>query len=73
MFYNQITNFAANAHLILTDSCGIQEKGFFFWCSSFRGTTERFEGITAGTLKLAGTNEDTIFNIANKLISDKNA
>jgi UDP-N-acetylglucosamine 2-epimerase (non-hydrolysing) len=38
-----------------------------------RDTTERPEGIEAGTLKLAGTDEETIFNLADELISEKDA
>ena len=36
-----------------------------------RDTTERPEGIEAGTLKLAGTDEETIFSLADELLSDK--
>ena len=38
-----------------------------------RDTTERPEGIEAGTLKLAGTDEETIFSLADELLSDKEA
>ena len=66
-------NFAAHAHLILTDSGGIQEEAPSLGVPVLvlRDTTERPEGIEAGTLKLAGTNEDAIFNLANELLSDK--
>ncbi len=37
-----------------------------------RDTTERPEGITAGTLKLVGTNEDNIYNTFRLLLEDKN-
>ncbi|MDY2637340.1 MAG: UDP-N-acetylglucosamine 2-epimerase (non-hydrolyzing) [Phascolarctobacterium sp.] len=56
-------NFEARCYLCLTDSGGIQEE-----CPSFgkpvlvmRDTTERIEGIYAGTLKLVGTSEDKIY------------
>lgn len=67
-------NFEARAYLCLTDSGGIQEE-----CPSYgvpvlvmRDTTERPEGVTAGTLKLVGTNEDTIYSTFKLLIDDKN-
>lgn len=65
-------NFASRAHLILTDSGGVQEEAPSLGVPVLvlRDTTERPEGIDAGTLKLAGTDEDTIFNLANELLSD---
>lgn len=68
-------NFAANAHLILTDSGGVQEEAPSLGVPVLvlRDTTERPEGIDAGTLKLAGTDEDNIFRLANELLSDENA
>lgn len=68
-------NFAAHAHLILTDSGGVQEEAPSLGVPVLvlRDTTERPEGIEAGTLKLAGTDEDMIFNLANELLSDKDA
>lgn len=65
-------NFAAHAHLILTDSGGVQEEAPSLGVPVLvlRDTTERPEGINAGTLKLAGTDENTIFNMANELLSD---
>ncbi|ASK62079.1 UDP-N-acetylglucosamine 2-epimerase (non-hydrolyzing) [Virgibacillus phasianinus] len=68
-------NFASRAHLILTDSGGVQEEAPSLGVPVLvlRDTTERPEGIDAGTLKLAGTDEDTIFNLANELLSDKQA
>lgn len=60
----------AHAHLILTDSGGIQEEAPSLGVPVLvlRDTTERPEGIEAGTLKLAGTSEGTIFNLANELL-----
>ena len=68
-------NFASKAHLILTDSGGVQEEAPSLGVPVLvlRDTTERPEGIEAGTLKLAGTEEDTIFNLANELLSDEEA
>ncbi|UOQ94960.1 UDP-N-acetylglucosamine 2-epimerase (non-hydrolyzing) [Halobacillus shinanisalinarum] len=65
-------NFASRAHLILTDSGGVQEEAPSLGVPVLvlRDTTERPEGIEAGTLKLAGTEEDHIFNLANELLSD---
>ena len=65
-------NFAARAHLILTDSGGVQEEAPSLGVPVLvlRDTTERPEGVEAGTLKLAGTNEDRIFELANELLSD---
>src|SRR5690606_24878606 len=66
-------NFMANSYLILTDSGGIQEEAPSLGVPVLvlRDTTERPEGINAGTLKLAGTNEDTIFDLAHELLIDK--
>lgn len=68
-------NFAARSHLIMTDSGGVQEEAPSLGVPVLvlRDTTERPEGIDAGTLKLAGTDEDTIFNLANELLSDDDA
>lgn len=66
-------NFAARAHLILTDSGGIQEEAPSLGVPVLvlRDTTERPEGIKAGTLKLAGTKEETIFALAHELLTDE--
>ncbi|MCH6269449.1 non-hydrolyzing UDP-N-acetylglucosamine 2-epimerase [Neobacillus citreus] len=66
-------NFASRSYLILTDSGGVQEEAPSLGVPVLvlRDTTERPEGVKAGTLKLAGTDEDTIFNLANELLSDK--
>ncbi|SDJ28464.1 non-hydrolyzing UDP-N-acetylglucosamine 2-epimerase [Salimicrobium halophilum] len=68
-------NFASRAHLILTDSGGVQEEAPSLGVPVLvlRDTTERPEGIEAGTLKLAGTEEDHIFDLANELLSDEEA
>jgi len=66
-------NFAAKSYLILTDSGGVQEEAPSLGVPVLvlRDTTERPEGLEAGTLKLAGTDEDAIFKLANELLSDK--
>lgn len=68
-------NFAAQATLILTDSGGIQEEAPSLGVPVLvlRDTTERPEGIKAGTLKLVGTEEDVIFNLASELLTDADA
>lgn len=65
-------NFAARSYLILTDSGGVQEEAPSLGVPVLvlRDTTERPEGIEAGTLKLAGTKEDTIFRMAMDLLTD---
>ncbi len=68
-------NFAAASHIILTDSGGIQEEAPSLGkpVVVLRDTTERPEGIEAGTLKLAGTEEETIYSLANELLTSQNA
>ncbi|MHA6250857.1 non-hydrolyzing UDP-N-acetylglucosamine 2-epimerase [Oceanobacillus sp. CAU 1775] len=65
-------NYASRAHLILTDSGGIQEEAPSLGVPVLvlRDTTERPEGIEAGTLKLVGTDEDVIFDVAHELLSN---
>jgi len=65
-------NFEARCYLCLTDSGGIQEE-----CPSYgkpvlvmRDTTERPEGVEAGTLKLVGTSEEMIYTWFTKLLDD---
>ena len=67
-------NFEARSYLCLTDSGGIQEE-----CPSYgvpvlvmRETTERPEGVDAGTLKLVGTSEEVIYNTFKLLLEDEN-
>ena len=65
-------NFLARSYLILTDSGGIQEEAPSLGkpVLVMRDTTERPEGIAAGTLKLVGTNEETIYQEFNRLLTD---
>lgn len=66
-------NFMSRAHLILTDSGGIQEEAPSLGkpVLVMRDTTERPEGIAAGTLKLVGTNEETIYAEFKRLLTDE--
>ena len=66
-------NFEARSFLCLTDSGGIQEE-----CPSYgvpvlvmRDTTERPEGVDAGTLKLVGTDEEVIYRTFRQLLEDR--
>jgi UDP-N-acetylglucosamine 2-epimerase (non-hydrolysing) len=65
-------NFMNHAYLILTDSGGIQEEAPSLGkpVLVMRDTTERPEGVEAGTLKLVGTDENTIFNEFERLLVD---
>lgn len=66
-------NFMARAHLILTDSGGIQEEAPSLGkpVLVMRETTERPEGIEAGTLKLVGTDEEIIYREFKRLLTDE--
>ena len=66
-------NFLAASHLILTDSGGIQEEAPSLGkpVLVMRDTTERPEGVAAGTLKLVGTEEDVIYREFSRLLSDE--
>ena len=66
-------NFLSRSYLILTDSGGIQEEAPSLGkpVLVMRDTTERPEGIKAGTLKLVGTDEETIYSEFKKLLTDK--
>ena len=68
-------NFMARSHLILTDSGGIQEEAPSLGkpVLVMRDTTERPEGIAAGTVALAGTREKTIHAELDRLLSDSSA
>lgn len=68
-------NFASRAHMILTDSGGVQEEAPSLGVPVLvlRDTTERPEGIEAGTLKLAGNEEENIYKLAKELLTDPEA
>ena len=66
-------NFLARSYLILTDSGGIQEEAPSLGkpVLVMRDTTERPEGIAAGTLKLVGTDEEIIYKTFKQLLEDR--
>ena len=66
-------NFMANSYMILTDSGGIQEEAPSLGkpVLVMRDTTERPEGIKAGTLKLVGTNEEVIYSNFKMLLENE--
>ena len=68
-------NFLARSYLILTDSGGIQEEAPSLGkpVLVMRDTTERPEGIKAGTLKLVGTDEEVIYSNFKELLGNKDA
>ncbi len=72
MDYLPLVHLMKNANLILTDSGGIQEEAPALGVPTLvlRETTERPEGVEAGTLKLVGTNPDRIFDSAQTLLDD---
>jgi len=69
----QFHNFLARSYIILTDSGGIQEEAPSLGkpVLVLRDTTERPEGVAAGTLKLAGTNEDDVYEGFKQLVTDE--
>ena len=68
-------NFLARSYMILTDSGGIQEEAPSLGkpVLVMRDTTERPEGIAAGTLRLVGTDEQAIYDNFNRLLEDSAA
>lgn len=66
-------NFMARSYLILTDSGGIQEEAPSLGkpVLVMRDTTERPEGVEAGTLKLVGTDEETIYQAFTNLLDNE--
>ncbi len=66
-------NFLARCYMILTDSGGVQEEAPSLGkpVLVMRDTTERPEGVKAGTLKLVGTNEETIYENFKELLLNK--
>lgn len=66
-------NFMSRSYMILTDSGGIQEEAPSLGVPVLvlRDTTERPEGIEAGTLKLAGTSEELIYQLGKELLVNK--
>ena len=68
-------NFMENAFIIMSDSGGVQEEAPSLNkpVLVLRDTTERPEGVEAGTLKLVGTQTDNIYNETKQLLTDKKA
>lgn len=68
-------NFAAKSYLILTDSGGVQEEAPSLGVPVLvlRDTTERPEGVAAGTLKLVGTEEELVYQEAKTLLTNEAA
>ena len=68
-------NFEARCHLCLTDSGGIQEEvpSYGRPVLVMRDTTERPEGVNAGTLRLVGTDEEVIYKNFKELLENKEA
>ena len=66
-------NFINKCYMIMSDSGGVQEEAPSLGkpVLVLRDTTERPEGIDAGTLKLVGTNEENIYEEASKLLSSQ--
>jgi len=67
-------NFYPHTHLILTDSGGLQEEAPSFGIPVLvlRETTERPEGVEAGTLELVGTDEERVYERTKALLIDQN-
>ncbi|WP_186297219.1 non-hydrolyzing UDP-N-acetylglucosamine 2-epimerase [Staphylococcus capitis] len=66
-------NFAKHAYLIMTDSGGIQEEAPSLHkpVLVLRDSTERPEGVEAGTLRVIGNNEDSVYEETKRLLDDK--
>lgn len=66
-------NLMSRSYFVMTDSGGLQEEvpSMSKPVLVLRNVTERPEGVKAGTLKLAGTNEETVYRLANLLLKDK--
>ncbi|MBN2910643.1 UDP-N-acetylglucosamine 2-epimerase (non-hydrolyzing) [Polycladomyces sp. WAk] len=66
-------NIAARSYLILTDSGGIQEEAPSLGIPVLvlRDTTERPEGVKAGTLKVAGTSEESVYESIKELLNNR--
>lgn len=73
--YQPFANLMAKCSLVLTDSGGIQEEAPALGkpVLVLRDTTERPEAITAGTVKLIGTQEEAVYRESALLLSDRNA
>ena len=72
---DEMHNLMARCHLVMTDSGGLQEEAPALGkpVLVLRKETERPEAVQAGTVKLAGVEEETIFQMASELLSDPTA
>ena len=72
---DEMHNLMARCHLVMTDSGGLQEEAPALGkpVLVLRRETERPEAVAAGTVKIAGTEQDTIFHLAAQLLSDPQA
>ena len=68
-------NFMEKSYFIMSDSGGVQEEAPSLGkpVLVLRDTTERPEGVEAGTLKLVGTSEDSVYRTMSQLLSNKEA
>ncbi|MDR1473922.1 MAG: UDP-N-acetylglucosamine 2-epimerase (non-hydrolyzing) [Lactobacillales bacterium] len=66
-------NFMSKSYFIMSDSGGVQEEASSLGkpVLVLRNTTERPEGVSAGVLKLVGTEEEKVFHLADVLLTDK--
>lgn len=71
----EMHNLMARSYLVMTDSGGLQEEAPALGrpVLVLRRETERPEAVAAGTVKIAGTEEETIFRMASQLLTDENA
>ncbi|WP_130868346.1 non-hydrolyzing UDP-N-acetylglucosamine 2-epimerase [Intestinimonas massiliensis (ex Afouda et al. 2020)] len=71
----EMHNLMARSYLVMTDSGGLQEEAPALGrpVLVLRRETERPEAVAAGTVKIAGTEEKTIFRMASQLLTDENA
>ena len=71
----EMHNLMARSYLVMTDSGGLQEEAPALGrpVLVLRRETERPEAVTAGTVKIAGTEEETIFHLASQLLTDQEA
>ena len=69
----EMHNLMARCHLVMTDSGGLQEEAPALGkpVLVLRKETERPEAVEAGTVRLAGVEEETIFQMASRLLSDR--
>ena len=72
---DEMHNLMARCHLVMTDSGGLQEEAPALGkpVLVLRKETERPEAVQAGTVKLAGVEEEVIFRMASELLSDSDA